>query len=208
MYSVDERRELLGNIKDGAIRMDRVVANLLDTARLESGMMQLKTDWCDMEDIVGSALRRLSEQIAGRPLDVWIQEGLPLLRGDCVLLEQVIINLVDNALKYSPLGSLIEIRVRPVEEGLKVSVSDRGVGISAEDLPHIFDKFYRAHQRLRNIPGTGLGLSICKGIVEVHGGAIQAENRDGGGAIFSFVLPLKSSGDKAVQPEGEDTDER
>jgi two-component system sensor histidine kinase KdpD len=201
IYSTEERRELLENIKEGANRMDRVVANLLDTARLESGMMRLKIDWCDIEDIIGTALRRLANQIKGRPLDVDIPIEVSLLRGDCVLLEQVIVNLVDNALKYSPVDSAVEIKVNSDKDRLQVSVADRGLGIPEADLPRIFDKFYRTQQGLTNIPGTGLGLSICKSIVEAHGGTIWAENRHGGGAIISFRVPI---GDNQIMlPESE-----
>jgi two-component system sensor histidine kinase KdpD len=202
VYSAEERRELLENIKEGANRMDRVVANLLDTARLESGMMQLKNGWCDVEAIIGTALRRLSEQIKHRSLEVSIPEGTPLIRGDFVLLEQVVINLVDNAIKYSPHDSSIEIRVSSDKKRLKVSVADRGVGIPEAELPHIFDKFYRVHSVL-NTPGTGLGLSICKGIVESHGGEIWAESRSGGGAIISFSVPIAHNNTDYPLPERE-----
>ena len=203
LYSAKERRELLENIEDGATRMDRVVANLLDTARLESGMMQLKTDWCDIQDVIGAALSRVEEQIKGRPLDVWVPEGLPLLRGDCVLLEQVVINLLDNATKYSPAGSPIEIRVVSGDFGIKVTIADRGLGIAEADLPHVFDKFYRAHQRMKSIPGTGLGLSICKGIVEAHGGSIRAENREGVGSISGLPYRRPPGIRRFCQKEGD-----
>jgi len=201
IYSPEERLELLENIKDGASRMDRVVANLLDTARLESGMLQLKTDWCDIQDIIGAALSRLPEQIKDRKLDFSVPEGLPLLRGDCVLLEQVVINLVDNACKYSPPASPIEIKVSSSQDRLRVSVADRGIGIPQAELAQVFDKFYRVKHRLSGIAGTGLGLSICKAIVEAHGGSIWAETRRDGGAIVSFTLPTNSVGGVSNQSE-------
>ncbi len=203
MYSREERRELLENIRDGSARMNLILINLLDTARLESGMIKLKNDWCDIEDIIGTALRNLTEQIKGRPLDINILEGTPLLRGDCVLLGQVVINLVDNAVKYSPPGSGIAIGVAGDKDRLRVSVSDRGVGIPEADLPHVFDKFYRIQHGIINIPGTGLGLSICKGIVEAHGGEIWAENRAGGGTTISFSVPVGDNGNAAVPSESE-----
>ncbi|MDR3591740.1 MAG: sensor histidine kinase KdpD [Negativicutes bacterium] len=204
MYSPEERLELLENIKDGASRMDRVVANLLDTARLESGMMQLKTDWCDIQDIIGAALSHLPEQIKGRKLDFSVPDGLPLLRGDCVLLEQVVVNLVDNASKYSPPASPIEIKVSCGNDQLRVSVADHGTGIPPAELAQIFDKFYRAQQRLSSAPGTGLGLSICKAIVEAHGGSIKAENRSGGGAVFSFSLPVPQDESASLSAAGKE----
>ncbi|MBP2643822.1 MAG: kdpD 3 [Firmicutes bacterium] len=188
VYSAEERRQLFENIKDGADRMDRIVTNLLDTARLESGMMQLKIDWCDIEEVIGISLRRLSERIKGRQLDVQMPDEVQLFRGDSVLLEQVVVNLVDNALKYS--DKRIEIEVSNDNKRLIVSVADHGEGIHEKDIPHIFNKFYRAKQQVKSAAGTGLGLSICKGIVEAHGGIIWAQNRSGGGTRVSFSLPV------------------
>lgn len=189
VYSGEDRKELLETVKEGAARMDRLVANLLDTARLESGMMQLKKDWCDMEDVIGISLRRTAECIEGRPLFISIPEDLPLVKADCVLLEQVLINLLDNACKYSPNGSEITITAIQEEMVVKVSVADRGAGIPAEFLGQVFDKFYRVEQP-KSVSGTGLGLSICKGIIEAHGGYIYAENRPDGGTIMTFAIPF------------------
>lgn len=203
MYSPAERRELLENVKEGSTRMNLILVNLLDTARLESGMLQLKNDWCDIEDILGSALRQLADQLKNRPLAVKVPDNTPLLRGDCVLIGQVIVNLVDNALKYSTPGSGIEIRVSSGTDRLQVAVADHGAGIPEADLPRIFDKFYRIQRKVGNIPGTGLGLSICKGIVEAHGGTIWAENAIGGGAVISFSLPLGDNKAGDMPPESE-----
>jgi two-component system sensor histidine kinase KdpD len=170
--------------------MERIVTNLLDTARIESGMMHLKHDWCDMEDIIGTALRRLTDQIKNRSLIVDISVDTPLIRADCVLLEQVLINLLDNAIKYSQAKSPLEVTVTHDEETLQVSVADQGIGIPEEDLARIFGKFYRVQQREIRASGTGLGLSICKSIIEAHNGRIWAENRPEGGTVFSFSLPI------------------
>ena len=188
VYSGADKKELLETVQEGAARMDRLVANLLDTARLESGMMQLKKDWCDVEDVIGIALRRVAECIEGRPLLINIPEELPLVRADCVLLEQVLINLLDNACKYSIDGSEIAITASQDETVVKISVADRGAGIPEEYLVQVFDKFYRVEQP-KSVSGTGLGLSICKGIIESHGGYIRAENRSGGGTIMTFAIP-------------------
>lgn len=190
LYSAAERQELLENITDGSNRMNLILSNLLDTARIESGMMKLKYDWCDIEDVIGTSLHHLSEQIGNRRLEINIPEGIPLLQGDCVLLGQVALNLIDNALKYSPADSSIEIRASVVAANLTVSVADHGIGIPASDLTKVFDKFYRVQHDEISVPGTGLGLAICKSIVEAHGGRIWAENRSEGGAIFSFSVPL------------------
>jgi len=190
LYSPEERRELLENIKEGANRMDHIITNLLDTARLESGMMQLKIDWCDMEDVVKTSLWRMKGQIEHRSVEVTITPAIPMVRGDFVLLEQVMVNLVDNALKYSSAESQISIKINLEKSKVKVSVADQGIGIPEEELSHIFDKFYRVQQRDKKTMGTGLGLSICKGIIEAHDGEIWAENRKGGGVIISFLLPV------------------
>jgi len=196
VYSGADRKELLETVQEGAARMDRLVANLLDTARLESGMMQLKKDWCDVEDVIGIALRRVAECIDTRPLVINIPEDLPLVKADCVLLEQVLINLLDNACKYSKNGSEIAITASQDEIVVKISVADRGAGIPPEYLAQVFDKFYRVEQP-KSVSGTGLGLSICKGIIESHGGYIHAKNRPGGGTIMTFAIPF---GEQPVSP--------
>ena len=197
VYSDEDRKELLETVNEGATRMDRLVANLLDTARLESGMMQLKKDWCDVEDITGIALRRVAECIEGRPLFIHIPQELPLVKADCVLLEQVLVNLLDNACKYSAKDGEIVITASQEETMVQVAVADRGTGIPREDLAQIFDKFYRVQQP-KSVSGTGLGLSICKGIIEAHGGNIRAENRPGGGTIMTFAIPFGKQPEKLM----------
>ena len=197
VYSDEDRKELLETVNEGATRMDRLVANLLDTARLESGMMQLKKDWCDVEDITGIALRRVAECIEGRPLFIHIPQELPLVKADCVLLEQVLVNLLDNACKYSAKDGEIVITASQEETMVQVAVADRGTGIPREDLAQIFDKFYRVQQP-KSVSGTGLGLSICKGIIEAHGGKIRAENRPGGGTIMTFAIPFGKQPEKLM----------
>lgn len=189
MYSKTARHELLETIQDGAARMERIVANLLDIARLESGMMQLKIDWCDIEDIIGTSLNRLRETTKRYTLTVNVSPDIPMLKADCVLLEQVLINIIDNAVKYSPQGSELLISAESKEGTVIVSVSDNGVGIPEEELSKVFDKFYRIQQP-KHISGTGLGLSICKGIIEAHGGLIWAERRPSGGTTICFQIPV------------------
>ena len=169
--------------------MDRVVANLLDSARLESGMVQLKLDWCDLEDVIGTALRRLREAIRNRNIIFTGCSQVAMIRADSVLLEQVMINLIDNSLKYSKPATPIEIGITAVPESIVITVADRGLGIPPDELPHIFNKFYRIRLPAYRVHGTGLGLSICKGIIEAHGGEITAENRPGGGTIMKITLP-------------------
>ena len=189
LYSSQDRHELLVNIQDGANRMDRVVANLLDSARLESGMAHLKLDWCDLEDVIGTALRRLREAVRNRNILFTGGSRVAMIRADSVLLEQVMINLIDNSLKYSKPATPIEIGVAAIPDNIVITVADRGLGIPPDELPHIFDKFYRIRLPAYRVDGTGLGLSICKGIIEAHGGKISAENRPGGGTIMKITLP-------------------
>ncbi|HWQ88858.1 MAG TPA: ATP-binding protein [Desulfitobacteriaceae bacterium] len=189
IYSPEARNELLQTILQGAKRMNRFVSNLLDMARLESGMLKLNKEWCDLQDIIGVAINRLGESIIRRPLDINIQDDLPLIQADCLLIEQVFINLLDNALKYSDADSKIVVSIRQQGEQLEIAVANRGSGIAETDLSKVFDKFYRLSSPLQ-VSGTGLGLAICKGFVEAHGGKIWAENNKLGGVTITFTLPL------------------
>lgn len=189
IYSPEARRDLLLTIQHGASRMNRFVNNLLDMARLESGMLQLKKEWCDIEDIIGVAISRMGESLANRALKIKIQRDLPLIQADFVLIEQVLVNLLDNALKYSESGSEIAVTAHLYMKQVKITVADRGPEVPAEDLERIFDKFYRLKSP-RLVSGTGLGLAICKGIIEAHGGRIWAANNPAGGVVITFLLPL------------------
>jgi two-component system sensor histidine kinase KdpD len=193
-YSQEIRQELLETVKDSTHRMERVVANLLDTARLESGLLTLKVDWCDIEDIVGAAIRRMGELTQKHTVQTSVAPELPLLRADCVLLEHVLVNLMDNAVKYSSAGSTILISAKQKNQDIVVSIQDSGIGIPEQDTTKIFDKFYRVQHQTVKVAGTGLGLSICKSIVEAHGGKIWAKNAPGGGAIIFFALPVPTDG--------------
>lgn len=192
-YSDETRHELLESIQEGSSRMERVVINLLDTARMENGMLHIKNDWCDIEDMVGAALRRIGEAIQKYVIKTELSSPMVLIRGDFVLLEQVLVNLIDNAMKYSLVGSTIIITASQKEDTITIRVLDNGAGIPKEDLQYIFEKFYRVKQP-RKIAGTGLGLSISKSIIEAHKGKIWAENRLSGGAAISFTLPVRGDG--------------
>ncbi|MGD0153043.1 MAG: sensor histidine kinase KdpD [Thermacetogeniaceae bacterium] len=187
-FSTPDRADLLLNIKQGALRMNRLVNNLLDMARLESGYLRLKMDWCDVQDIVGVAIRRC-DTARPHPLKVDIEWNLPLIQVDFVLIEQVIVNLLDNAAKYSPPNETISIRAHRKDGKLEFTVVDSGPGIPDEDKKLIFDKFYRLRTS-HHVGGTGLGLTICKGIIEAHGGEIWAEDNENGGTALTFALPL------------------
>lgn len=188
MYNHEQRVQLLETIHEGALRMERIVINLLDSARIESGKLVLKTDWCDIEDLIGTTIRRFGKKHTSHRIEVNVSPELPLIQADFVLMEQVLINLLDNARKYSPPGSVITIGANEDTDNIILFVRDRGVGIPPDELVRVFDKFFRGRKN-RHISGTGLGLSICKGIVEAHHGSIWAESHSGGGTALYVSLP-------------------
>jgi two-component system, OmpR family, sensor histidine kinase KdpD len=182
------RAELIETAWGQTGRLNRLVGNLLDMTRLEAGALHVAPEPCELEDVVGTVLSQMAEQWPEREVTVSIPSGLPLLRADFVLVGQALANVLDNAAKYSPDGTKVEVSARAVPEGVEVSVADRGVGLAHADLSRIFEKFYRV-RRPEGVTGTGLGLSISKGIVEAHGGTIAAEQRPGGGTVIRLVLP-------------------
>ncbi len=185
------RTRLLKNIYDDANWLTQLVENLLSMTRLESEGVAIGKQWEAVDDILASVLLHLKARLAERKVSVAIPPQLTMVPMDGSLIEQVIANILDNAIKYTPEGSPIEIRVQVEREQATFLFADRGPGIAPQDLGNLFVKFYRGKpQREAFRRGAGLGLSICKAIVEAHGGEIHAENRPGGGAIFAFSLPL------------------
>lgn len=185
------RNELLENAYEQATHLNRLVGNLLDMSRLAAGAIRLKIEPGDVQDVVGAALAQLGNIPPPRKVVPAIPANLPMVPMDFVLITQVLVNLVDNALKYSPPDEPIEIRAQPLGDCLEVLVSDGGPGIADADLERVFEKFNRGG-RTGQTGGFGLGLSICKGFVEAHGGRIWAERRGAGGTVITFTLPLKS----------------
>jgi two-component system sensor histidine kinase KdpD len=169
--------------------LNRLVGNLLDMTRLEGGALKVKRDSADVQDIIGTSIGQMQARLMERSVKVSLPESIPFIDLDFVLIVHVLNNLLDNALKYSPEGSPIEVRAQMLESEIQISVLDRGLGIPVEDLERVFDKFYRV-QRTSQATGTGLGLAICKGILEAHGGRIWAENREGGGTSITLALPV------------------
>jgi two-component system sensor histidine kinase KdpD len=182
-------QDLLNGAWDEAERLNRFVGNLLDMTRLEAGELRINREPCDVQDLIGCSLASLEQKLEGRDVSVKLEEGLPLVSMDMVLITQVLVNLLDNALKYSPADSFIELRAQTNKKNLLVEVIDRGPGVPEQDLQRVFEKFYRLPVP-EGVSGTGLGLSICKGIVEAHQGTISAENRSGGGLRITIQLPL------------------
>ena len=184
----EQRVELVDTICTEAERMERLIANVLDMVRIESGGMAPRRDWVPLEEVLGSALLRLDAKLRGREVRTDLPEGLPLVPVDPVLFEQVFVNLLENAVKYTPAASPVEVSARAFDHELEILVADRGPGIAPGEEERIFEKFHRgAHA---GGGGVGLGLPICRGIVQAHGGTIVAGNRAGGGAVFRIRLPL------------------
>ena len=187
----EARRELLSTVVDESERLNRFIANLLDMTRIGAGAMEPNYAWHFAGDIVGSALARAGKIASHHKVDVRIPETLPMLRVDPVLFEQVLFNLIDNATKYAPEDTSIEIRGRQDGNAILLSIADEGPGIPPDDIERIFDSFYRVRKGDHVRAGTGLGLSICRGFVEAMGGTITAANRtDRSGAVFTIRMPV------------------
>jgi len=194
------RRELLQSILDEANRMNRLIGNLLDMIRVESGALKVQKEWQPLEEPVGVALIRLQDRLREHPVEVHLPPDLPLVPMDGVLIEQVFVNLLENAVKYTPPGTPIEISGAKLDGRVRVDVADRGPGVPAGEERRIFDKFYRVAGE-GPVSGVGLGLTICRGIITAHGGRIWVENRPGGGALFRFTLPLGAEPPPSVPGE-------
>lgn len=192
------RRDLEETIREEADRLNRLVTNLLDMTRLESGRLELRRDWHSLEEVVGSALARLDGRLDGRPIVTAIDERLPLVRIDAGLIEQVVVNLLENAVKYTPPQSRIRIEASRDAGDVVVTVADEGPGLPHGEEEKVFEKFYRAGGGIQR--GFGLGLPICRAIVTAHGGRIWAETKAPAGASFHFTLgPLDAP--QHIEPE-------
>ncbi|MCQ3931358.1 MAG: sensor histidine kinase KdpD [Chloroflexi bacterium] len=183
------KSELIEGAWEETTRLNQLVGNLLDMTRLEANAVSLRQSPSDVQEMIGVALSHMKERLRNHKVHVTIPSDLPLASADFVLIVQVMVNLLDNAAKYTPPGSLIEIQAS-ANGFITIAVMDHGSGVSPEELPRIFDKFYRSEGASQVAGGTGLGLSICRGIIEAHKGYIWAENRDGGGMIVRFTLPI------------------
>lgn len=188
VLSESERAALLGAIQEEAFRMHRLVSNLLDLTRLESGKIELRREWIPAEEVVGSALSHLGNPAEGREIKVHVDRPGILFHGDSILLEQVVTNLVENALKFSPTTKPVEIQVYGTGKGVSLIVSDYGPGIPEGFEARIFDRLFRLPGGDKRA-GAGLGLAICHGIALAHGGRIQVNNRPQGGAQFVVSFP-------------------
>jgi two-component system sensor histidine kinase KdpD len=183
----EQQRALIGEIQEANARLNRVVGNLLDVARLESGQVRPRLDWHDARDLVQTTLRELQRELAAHPVKLDLPAAPLLVRLDFSLAQHALANLLLNAANHTPANTPIEVSAQLANDQLALSVADRGPGIPPEWLPRIFDKFFRAPTAPTG--GSGLGLTIVKGFVEAHGGTITATNRPGGGALFTLNFP-------------------
>lgn len=190
--SIADKLELSRAIYDEAQRMSSLINNILDMARLDAGAVKLNKQWYPLEEIVGVVLTRLQKRLADRVISVKLPTGIPLIYVDAVMIEQVLINLLENAIRYTPAGSPMEILAETTTDGVEISVADHGTGIPTGSEKKLFEKFYQVrHEAAQS--GVGLGLAICRAIIEAHGGNIQVHNRSSGGAVFSFIIPLEDT---------------
>jgi two-component system sensor histidine kinase KdpD len=189
--SETEKADLLGTVIEESERLNRFIANLLDMTKLESGAVTPNLAPSDVGEIIGSALQRASKVLAGHRVELDLAADLPALDLDAVLFEQAVFNILDNAAKYAPTGSVIRIVAWREERSAYLQIMDEGEGIPPRELEQIFDKFYRVQKCDRVRAGTGLGLAISRGFVEAMHGTIRASNRaDRSGAIFTITLPI------------------
>ncbi len=188
------QRELLDTILEEAERLNRFVKNVLQISKLESGVLVPRMQWADVGDLIGTSLDSCQRRLQQHEVYVDVAERMPLARADFVLMENVLINLLDNAAKYSQPETSIQVKAHTFAGNILIDVTDQDRGIAAEELGAVFDKFYRARKhRDRAVPGTGLGLAICKGIIEAHGGTIEALSSGlGHGVTIRITLPLET----------------
>ncbi|MGZ3610060.1 MAG: ATP-binding protein [Ktedonobacteraceae bacterium] len=190
-WSDEERRSFALAIEREADRLNRLVANLLDMSRIEGGALKPEKEWYPIDELIHDVLGHMQPLLPGREVKTDIPDDLPPVQLDYLEIEQVLTNLIENTVRYTPSDSPIDVGVQTEGDHMVISVADRGPGIPPADLERVFDKFYRVLGRAaERQTGSGLGLAVSKGLVEAHGGRIWAENREGGGAVFRFTLPL------------------
>lgn len=187
----ENKQSLVSEISLASLRLNQQVENLLNMSRLESGFIQPKKDWCDVNELIYSAIKRIEDHPESHTIEVEVRETLPLFKLDIGLMEQVLYNLVYNAVIYTPAKSVISIKADCVDNKCIISVEDNGKGFPNEEREKVFEKFYRL--KYSKTGGTGLGLSIAKGFVEAHNGTIKLESSKTGGALFIITIPTETS---------------
>lgn len=193
-WDEDARRSFALAIEHEADRLNRLVGNLLDMSRIEGGALKPEKEWYPVDELIHDVLGHMQPIVQGREVQTCLPEDLPPVELDYLQMDQVLTNLIENAVRYTPPETPIEVSAQRVGEQMVISVADRGPGIPEKEKVQIFDKFYRVLGTPRST-GSGLGLAVCKGLVEAHGGSIWVENRVGGGAMFRFTLPIRKTED-------------
>jgi two-component system sensor histidine kinase KdpD len=187
--SDNDKEKLLSEISIASLRLNRQVENLLNMSRLESGVIEPKKDWCDVNELIVDVIQGLDEQLKNHQVEIDVKDNFPLFRIDYGLMEQVLYNLVHNASQYTPQGSRIKICADCSGEQLLIAVEDNGIGLPEDETGKVFEKFYRPKHAPAG--GTGLGLSIVKGFVEAHNGTVGLENKPLHGARFVLNIPAE-----------------
>lgn len=201
-WDEEARRSFTLAIEREAERLNRLVENLLDISRIESGALHPEKEWYPIEELLHDVLSRMQRRLEGRQVVIEVPDDLPPVELDYLMIDQVVTNLLENAMRYTPACSPIEIAVSAAEKEMVVALADRGPGIPPRDQERIFDKFYRVLGHMRETGGTGVGLAVCRGLIEAHGGRIWATNRPDGGALFRFTLPLHTPAGYANVSQG------
>jgi two-component system sensor histidine kinase KdpD len=191
-WTDEEIEDFAAAIGQEAHRLNRIVGNLLDLSRIEGGTMRPDKGWHDIASLVNDVISRLRPETAGRNILVDVPDELPPVHLDYIEIDQVLSNLIENAIKYSPEGAPVRIGVRARDNRVQVRVDDQGSGIPPQAMSRLFDPFYRGELGAARPKGVGLGLAVAKGLVEAHDGRIWAKNRPDGGASFGFDLPLET----------------
>lgn len=194
-----DKSELIEEISVASIRLNQQVENLLNMSRLESGMFQIKKDWCDIQDLVYKSLQCLESNLKPYRLAIDLPENLPLFKLDFGLMEQVIYNLIINVTQHTPPDTLITIQARDIDNKLVLTIADNGSGFPEKEMPFVFDKFYRLQGSRTG--GTGLGLSIVKGFIEAHQGTVLLENLPIRGSKFTITIPTEKSNVNKLKDE-------
>lgn len=191
-WSEEDRQGFAAAIVRESDRLNRLVANLLDMSRIEGGALRPQYDWYDVGELVREVISRLRPALQGRRVELSIADGLPPVSIDYLMIDQVVTNLIENAVKYTPSGTPLDVRIQRVDDQIRVEIVDHGPGIPPSKRATVFDKFYRIEAKSQ-VRGSGLGLAVSKGLVEGHDGHIWVEETPGGGATFVFELPWGKS---------------
>ncbi len=195
-WDEEARRSFATTIEHQADRLNRLVGNLLDMSRIEGGALKPEKEWYPLDELLQDVLNRMQGVLQGRDVQLSLSSDLPPIKLDYLQIDQVVTNVLENAVRYTPANTPIEISAQVTNEQVEISIADHGPGIPPFELKRIFDKFYRISGRTRkntSIMGTGLGLAVCRGLIEAHGGHIWAENRPEGGTVFRFTLPMSDT---------------